>query len=252
MSKLFAEQFAATARELANKATVEDALTAIARKAVDTVPGAEHAGITLERPDGKYVTVAATDELATRVDAIQYQTNEGPCVWAMTIDRTFETPDLSTDTRWPTFGPRAVRETGVVSMLSHRLFIEENTALGALNLYSRQRGAFTTVSAQTLTVLAAHCAIALGRVAAQAENEHLRHALESNRNVGIAMGILMANHRVTKDQAFDLLRVSSQHSHRKLVDIALEVIDTGRLDPSLIDRSKLNAKHSQERTPPPR
>lgn len=43
------------------------------------------------------------------------------------------------------------------------------------------------------------------------------------------MGILMTRYRVTRDQAFDLLRITSQRSNRKLRDIAAEVGDTGIL-----------------------
>ncbi len=45
----------------------------------------------------------------------------------------------------------------------------------------------------------------------------------------MAMGVVMATYKVTRDQAFDLLRVASQNSNRKLADIATEVIDTGAL-----------------------
>ena len=41
------------------------------------------------------------------------------------------------------------------------------------------------------------------------------------------MGILMEQHRLTKDQAFAVLRVASQDSNRKLVDVATEVVETG-------------------------
>ena len=41
------------------------------------------------------------------------------------------------------------------------------------------------------------------------------------------IGVLMARHQLTRDQAFDVLRVASQRSNRKLVDVALEVADTG-------------------------
>lgn len=40
----------------------------------------------------------------------------------------------------------------------------------------------------------------------------------------------MATHKVTREQAFDMLRIASQNSHRKLRDIAVEVADTGTLD----------------------
>lgn len=63
-----------------------------------------------------------------------------------------------------------------------------------------------------------------------AKNEHLQRALASNREIGAAMGILMIEHKLTGDQAFDLLRRVSQHSHRKLAALAAEVAQTGTLE----------------------
>jgi len=60
--------------------------------------------------------------------------------------------------------------------------------------------------------------------------DNLGIALTSNRQIGVAIGILMANHKLTSDDAFDLLRRVSQRSHRKVHDLALEVIDTRMLE----------------------
>ena len=114
-------------------------------------------------------------------------------------------------------------------MMSHRLFLEGQDAIGALNLYSRKPAAFAKLDMEVLNDLATHCAIALTRVAEREQNHHLRTALESNRDIGTAMGILMGTKLLSKQQAFDALRIASQHSHRKLRDVALEVIDTGQL-----------------------
>jgi hypothetical protein len=66
--------------------------------------------------------------------------------------------------------------------------------------------------------------------------DNLHRALNSNREIGAAMGILMARHTLTSDQAFDLLRRASQRAHRKIVAIAAEVIETGVLElPSGVD-----------------
>ena len=61
------------------------------------------------------------------------------------------------------------------------------------------------------------------------DNSNLRRGLESSRVIGVAIGILMQQHRLTRDQAFDLLRLRSQHSNRRLRDIAEELVDTGSL-----------------------
>jgi hypothetical protein len=53
-----------------------------------------------------------------------------------------------------------------------------------------------------------------------------REALAGVR-AGMAIGILMARRRLTEEQAFDCLRIESQHRNVKLRDIAESVIYTG-------------------------
>ena len=59
---------------------------------------------------------------------------------------------------------------------------------------------------------------------------NLEVALATNREIGIAIGILMSRHKSTSDQAFDILRRVSQESQRKLRDVALEVAVTGTIE----------------------
>jgi AmiR/NasT family two-component response regulator len=59
--------------------------------------------------------------------------------------------------------------------------------------------------------------------------ENLHIALNSCRRIGAAVGILMATVKVTEDAAFDLLRSASQTTHRKLRDVADQVVLTGAL-----------------------
>jgi hypothetical protein len=78
--------------------------------------------------------------------------------------------------------------------------------------------------------LAVALASATATVAAlQEENSHLQRGMTSGRMIGAAIGILMSQNKVTRDQAFDLLRLRSQHSNRRLRDIAEELVDTGLL-----------------------
>jgi ANTAR domain len=58
---------------------------------------------------------------------------------------------------------------------------------------------------------------------------NLELALATNREIGQAIGILMATHHLTASQAFDQLRKASQHAHRKLREIAADVVETGTL-----------------------
>jgi len=66
----------------------------------------------------------------------------------------------------------------------------------------------------------------------QAANKvaNLQTALATNRQIGAAIGVIMATRKLTNEQAFDLMREVSQSSHRKLRDLADEILYTGRLD----------------------
>jgi GAF domain-containing protein len=61
---------------------------------------------------------------------------------------------------------------------------------------------------------------------------NLEIALASNRQIGVAIGILMHHERITEVAAFDRLRTTSQDLNRKLRDVAEEVTLTGRLPES--------------------
>jgi hypothetical protein len=65
---------------------------------------------------------------------------------------------------------------------------------------------------------------------AQHKIKHLEAALASSRRIGAAVGILMATYKVPEHEAFDMLVAVSQHHHRKLRDLADDVVATGSLD----------------------
>jgi ANTAR domain len=67
----------------------------------------------------------------------------------------------------------------------------------------------------------------LNSATTQAANLEL--ALASNRDIGVAIGILMSLHKITRQHAFDELREVSQRTNRKLRDIALDVAETGTI-----------------------
>jgi len=56
---------------------------------------------------------------------------------------------------------------------------------------------------------------------------HLEQALRSSRKIGAAIGIVMANRKLTETDAFGLLVKASQQTNRKLRALAEEVVHTG-------------------------
>jgi GAF domain-containing protein len=225
-----ADTFTKMSAELSTDDAPPQVLARLADVAVHRVPGAEYSGVTSGRQASDMATVAATADLVRHVDQIQYDLGSGPCVDAVVQEAVYNAGDLRTDPRWPEFGQRAVEARGIVSMLSIRLYLEaDDDVIAGLNMYSHQPAAFDAASETVALLLATHGALAVARAEARRKADNLTIALKSSREIGIAMGVLMNAAKVTREQAFDLLRIASQHSQRKLADIATEVADTGVL-----------------------
>jgi AmiR/NasT family two-component response regulator len=114
--------------------------------------------------------------------------------------------------------------------------------VAALNLYSTANEAFDVSDETVVLMLATHASMAMASARLQERVQHLERALQSNRGIGVAIGVLMNHYKITQEQAFDLLRMASQHGHRKLVEVAREVTETGTLElPPLPDRTKVRS-----------
>jgi transcriptional regulator with GAF, ATPase, and Fis domain len=214
-----AATFAGIARALLAEPTLEATLSKVCATAVETIAGCESAGISLV--EGRRIsTHGATDATPGQVDAIQYETDEGPCLDAIRDHAAFGVDDLATDERWPHFSARAASTTGVRSMLSLRLFAAEET-MGALNLYARRPAAFGRDAAAVGAVVAAHAAVAMST---SRRIEAFEGALVSRATIEQAKGIIMAGSGCTPDEAWELLRQHSQAVNEKLRDVAADIV----------------------------
>jgi transcriptional regulator with GAF, ATPase, and Fis domain len=220
MSVELSRMFALIAGRLSAHSSVEATLDEVVRLAVIGISGCDYAGVTLLRGD-ELTTPACTDDLVRKIDARQYELNEGPCVAAFERETIQSVPDMSTDQRWPRFVAYA-SGMGIASMLSCDLTTPRDT-VGALNLYAREPDAFTEHARELLPIYAMHAGIAFAH--AQVESQ-LRAAMSTRQGIGEALGILMATHNVTSPQAFAMLTEASQRLNVKLRDIAASVVDS--------------------------
>jgi hypothetical protein len=180
---------------------------------------------------GKFSTAASTDDVALRADALQYEIGSGPCVDAILDDNVYVTEDVAHDERWPQWGRQVSTELGLHSVLAYRLtLLDDSGAVAALNVFSDRPRAFDGRAVGTGLVLATHGSLLVTAQLARDKASNLLRAMESNRDIGVAMGILMHRHRLDREQAFAVLRVASQDSNRKLAEVASEVADTGTLE----------------------
>jgi ANTAR domain len=223
--------FADIAEQLYDADSVDDVLLRIAEAAVSTVPGCRMASVTLSERSG-YRTAASTDPAATAVDQAQYKSHEGPCLDA--VDTPMVYAQSFPDERWPTLasGPT---ESGIQSTLTYRLAAASSATVdsggGSLNTYGVIPYAFNDAAPEIGFILAAHASVAARAVDERSTLQSLRRDLQqvllSRDVIGQAKGILMERLKVTPEDAFDLLRRSSQQLNVKLRDVARGVAESG-------------------------
>jgi GAF domain-containing protein len=215
---------AGMARDLLTQETVQQTLDRIVEHAVSLVDGCEFAGI-LTVESGKPRTLAATHEAARESDRLQVEVGEGPCLDSALLDkRVFRIDDLAAEERWPRYVPKA-RELGIGSAMGFLLYTRDRN-LGALNVYGSRPDAFTQHSEHVGWLLASHAAVAFASARSDAQ---LQEAVASRQEIGEALGIVMERHKVTEQEAFDLLRRHSQERNVKLRELARALTQTGEL-----------------------
>jgi AmiR/NasT family two-component response regulator len=98
----------------------------------------------------------------------------------------------------------------------------------AFNIFSDTPGALTQESVNVGAVLAAFASVSLAAAERQATADNLRKGLESNREIGKAIGLLMAAHQVSDEEAFEILRSASSRTNTKLAALAAKINATHR------------------------
>ncbi len=220
------ESLVGLAQLASNRLPLEDLLTQVATYAVQAIPGADGAGLTLLEED-RSDTVVATASFVTDIDDVQYGMGQGPCISAARDGRTVMSGSLGADTRWPRFGGTIAR-LGVHSVVSLPL-ITPDGVVGAMNVYAHAKNAFDERSVELGEIFAAPAAIAVqnAQVLAQTQRlvERLRSALETRGVIDRAIGIMMSRSGGTEQDAMERLRALSQQEHHKLAGVARQIVE---------------------------
>ncbi|MEU7921761.1 GAF and ANTAR domain-containing protein [Micromonospora zamorensis] len=218
-------------------------LSQVSELARRTIPGAEEVSVTLLKQEGAH-TAAFSGEMALRLDELQYEYEQGPCLEAAKEAAVVSVPDMSEEVRWPQWAARAV-QGGALSSLSIGFPIQE-TVLGALNIYGVKPGAFDDDAVTLAQTFAGYAAVALANahlydttatLAAQ-----MQSAMQSRAVIEQAKGIIMGERRCTPDEAFAVLARVSQDSNRKLRDVAAALVERAAR-PSSLKRDRGDAGH---------
>jgi hypothetical protein len=114
-------------------------------------------------------------------------------------------------------------ETPVRGMAGFRL-VNAGEKTGALNLFSDTPGALSQRTIDQAILLVSFVSVALLAAQQKISAETLRGGLDSNREIGKAVGLMMAFHHVDDETAFSILRQASQDMNMKIVEVAREII----------------------------
>ncbi|MEP6799279.1 MAG: GAF and ANTAR domain-containing protein [Lapillicoccus sp.] len=206
----------------------DEIYTALVDSATELVDGCDHASLMLEEK-GVYATVAATDDVARAVDDLERAFGAGPCLDAIEEEEPQLESDLKANSQWPELAQAILTQTPVRGGAGFRIVVA-NRKVGALNLFSDRAGALTTDSVDQGIILASFASVAIAAVRNREQADTLARGLDSNREIGKAIGLMMAFHKISDTQAFDLLRRASQDMNIKIAEVARQVIDHHNTD----------------------
>ncbi len=228
MTVLFSPELLTTFRAMAEVVyaaeSYDSVYDAVCRSAVEFVDGCDHASLMVRR-HGDTTTIGASDELARGIDRLERAAKQGPCVDAIN-DRSSDDhicPDLSQPCKWPDLAKVLLEGTEVKGMAGFRIR-QDADRVGALNVFSNTAGTLSPRSLEQASMLTAFASVALAALDAGEQAATLRAGMKSNREIGKAVGLLMAMHGIDDEMAFAMLSKISQDMNIKLAKIAARVI----------------------------
>jgi GAF domain-containing protein len=222
---LTASTFVELVDTLVDDFDVVDVLTVLASRCVELLDAAA-AGILLVDEFGHLRVIGASNEQARLLELLQLQNEEGPCLDCYRTGSVVIAADLATNPPWPLFAAESVA-AGLQSVCAVPLRLREQT-LGCLNLFISSPRRMSDADIALARALADVATIAIiqnqtSRAAAIREGQ-LQHALDSRVVIEQAKGMISERTQVDLDAAFQRLRSHARANHRKLTDLAQEIV----------------------------
>lgn len=215
--------------------SIDKTLSQIAQFAVQAIPDAGGAGVTLIHPydadtvdELRIQAWSGTAEFVRSIDTLQYEKlGEGPCITCIQSRRPAVTGSLGSDRRWPHFGGSVAR-MGVHSVLALPLIVGD-TVVGAISSYAYGKDAFAEHAIQLGSQFAGPAAVSVYNTQllanTQLRTKQLQQALHSRAVIDQAIGIIRGRTGTSAEDAFDRLTRISQREHTKLADVAEKLVD---------------------------
>jgi GAF domain-containing protein len=167
-----------------------------------------------------------TDTRSSRLDALQDELDNGPCVECLRTGELYDLEPVTSDERWPTFAPSA-RAAGLIACLALPL-IARGELIGVMNLYAWPIGGFPGWDRPRCTTFARHASVSLASAQAYAKTQVLIADLEEqvalpDDVVEQAHGALMALENTSLDAAITRLSELAD-AQRCTLDVAAQSV----------------------------
>ncbi|WP_186628607.1 GAF and ANTAR domain-containing protein [Rhodococcus sp. BP22] len=221
-------RFASLSWDLAQHPGAGPTAQRVADLAVTTL-GCSGAAVTTLRDNGRVRIIAASNQRTIAEAAkIADRTGQSATKAVLATKGTIVNNDVENDPRWVQYRELMTEQTSIRSTASFYLILG-GVELGVMGFYSAHKDFFTDEILYDCSIYADHAAVALKSAGADDRNDQLSMAVDTNREIGIAIGIVMSRYKLTRDAAFDMLVVASSHTNRKLRDVAAEIAATGKV-----------------------
>jgi transcriptional regulator with GAF, ATPase, and Fis domain len=211
-----AEALTAAAQQLHDTVTPHSTMHSAVRLAVNLLPGADHAGISVIERAHHRRAVAWTDEVVRSAEAGHTGHAQAP-YW----EHLWTAPVVRLEDSEADDGGALLAELGLRSALSLRLRADRRR-LTVLTAYSRKPRAFDEAATRVGRLFTAHVSLALDSATVR---EQLTEAMRTRDLIGQATGILMERMDMDAAEAFDSLVKASQRENIKLRDLARRIVD---------------------------
>jgi GAF domain-containing protein len=199
-------------RRVHDEDSLIDLMYRASHEAVRLFDDVDWAGVTAQFA-GPAFTAASTNRRVMIVDEGQYGQGDGPCPQAMRTDRPVSMTDEQVADRWPILAA-AARDTGVRAFHAEPLHTRQRP-VGCLNMYSATTEGLQDPDPDLLVVLTEYLDRGLTDYFAAQPGELDAHRLQVTLRIRFtinqAIGVLMATHGITADQA-------STSFHQRLVE----------------------------------
>ena len=185
-------------------------------------------GAALMLADGEHHlrNAAVSDERVRHLEELQVQYQEGPCISAFEDKVLVGAQDLKTDSRWPSFS-RAAVERGLRAVLASPIPYNQD-AVGVVAVLSQEEHPWPAEAELALlafTDLAALLIATMMMGEQQTElSQQLQSALNSRAVIEQAKGVLIGQHGLSAQGAYEQIRAQARAERRKIAVVSAELV----------------------------